>query len=124
MLRHRIDSHDRSKKRCAVPFLAGQVFMEYTIIIGIVTLVLFAMNTMVKRSLQGMIKTVADQIGSQENSEQRFDESGHLESAITSTRATFNKTIDELVGDIIYIYDDVTLTNGQTVLNMGFTTEN
>jgi len=51
MLRHRIDSHDRSKKRCAVPFLAGQVFMEYTIIIGIVTLVLFAMNTMVKRSL-------------------------------------------------------------------------
>ena len=51
----------------------AQIFLEYTIISGIVIMILLSMNTMIKRGIQGMVKSVADQIGLQINAEQNFN---------------------------------------------------
>ena len=98
----------------------GQVLAEYTMIIGIIVMVLMAMSTPVKRGLQGMIKVVADQVGTQVNAEQKFDESGHLDSSWTSVRANTDQTTREFAGVTNYIYDDDVVTRSITVANLGF----
>jgi len=52
----------------------GQTILEYTIIIGIVTMMLFYMGTGIKRSLQSLVKVTADQVGNQGNSPARVYE--------------------------------------------------
>ena len=98
----------------------AQVLLEYTIIIGIITLIFFAMNTLLKRGIQGMVKVVADQVGRQENADQRFDESGHMESSYAVTRSSLDKTTGELAGVKSYTYSDVIFTDTETVSNLGF----
>lgn len=102
----------------------GQIFMEYVIVIAVIALVMIAMSTMIKRGTQGMIKVVADQIGDQINAEQRFDETGFLESSYTSTRTVTSKTKTELIGTTTYTFGDSTSIASETHINMGFTEEN
>jgi Flp pilus assembly pilin Flp len=104
----------------------AQVFVEYTIIIGIVVMVLISMSTLIKRGLQAMIKTVADQIGNQANAEQTIGNfsKGFLESQYSSTRQTISKTTTDLVGEMGYGYDSVIDMEINTVSNLGFTQEN
>ena len=97
--------------------------MEYTIVIGTVVLIIFAMSTMVKRGTQGMIKVVADQIGVQENAEQSFDDTGHLVNSYTSTRTTGDKTRIEFNTTVSYIFGDVTISESTTVVNLGFSND-
>ena len=99
----------------------AQVFLEYTIIIGVVILIIFAMSAMIKRATQGMILVVADQIGSQENADQDFDSGAYLINSYTSVRANTNMTTDEFVGNITYIFDDVILIDTESYFNLGFT---
>ena len=101
----------------------AQIFLEYTVICGVVVLVLISMNTMIKRGIQGMVKSVADQIGNQASAEQKFDDSGHMESQYTSTRASTDKTTRELFGVTNYIYGDVVTSDTATATNLGFTEE-
>lgn len=101
----------------------AQIFLEYTIIVGTVVMILIAMNVMIKRGIQGMVKSVADQIGNQAAAEQKFDESGHLESQYASTRVSADKTTRELVGVTNYVYDDTVTSDTATVSNLGFTEE-
>ena len=101
----------------------AQIFLEYVTVIGIVTLIIIAMSTMIKRGTQGMIKVVADQVGNQVNAEQRFDEDSFLESAYTSTRTSTGKTKTELIGVITYAFDDATSIESNTHIRMGFTEE-
>ncbi|MCK5081443.1 MAG: hypothetical protein KAR31_00920, partial [Candidatus Omnitrophica bacterium] len=68
-------------------------------------MILISMNMMMKRGIQGMIKSVADQVGSQINAEQGFSDAGHLESQYVSTRTSVSKTTRELLGVTNYIYD-------------------
>ena len=98
----------------------AQVFLEYTIIISVVILVLTAMSTLIKRGTQGMIKVVADQIGTQINSEQNFNE-GYLDSSYTTVSATADKVTQEFVGDTSYIYGDITSMHSVAIINLGFT---
>ena len=102
----------------------AQIFLEYTVVSGVIIMILISMNMMIKRGIQGMIKSVADQIGNQANSDQRFDETGHMETQYTSTRASTDKTTRELIGVTNYIYADVISSNTTTVTNLGFTGEN
>jgi len=102
----------------------AQIFLEYAIITSVVLVVLITMNTLIKRSIQGMIKSVADQVGLQMNAEQRFDDSGHLERQYTSTRSALDKTTRDFLGVTNYIYADVTWTNSSSFINLGFTPEN
>jgi hypothetical protein len=94
--------------------------IEYTMVIGVIVMVLMAMNIMVKRGIQGMIKVTADQIGNQENAEQQFDESGYLISSYSSMRASGDTHKTELGGVTSYIYDDETNSTTLTVSNLGF----
>ncbi|MBN1870029.1 MAG: hypothetical protein JW847_05585 [Candidatus Omnitrophica bacterium] len=98
----------------------AQVFLEYTIIIGVIVTVLIAMNTMIKRGIQGMVKSVSDQIGAQANAEQKFDEGGHLEAQYSTSRTTADQTTTELMGITNYIYDDIAAYASNTVTNLGF----
>lgn len=98
----------------------AQIFVEYAIVVGAVTMVLIAMNVMIKRGIQGMVKSVADQIGEQANADQSFDEAGHLESQYSSTRMTTDKRTRELIGVMNYIYDDIVETESNMIVNLGF----
>ncbi len=102
----------------------AQTIIEYTMILGVIAMILFAMNTMVKRGIQGMIKVVADQVGNQESAEQRFDDTGHMETSSAHIRADLDKVTGEFGGVTTYIYGDVTETGSTTVTNLGFTEEN
>lgn len=101
-------------------FKRGQSIVEYTTVISAVLLIIFAMGPLIKRSSQGMIKMVADQIGLQNNAEQKFDDRGHLHRSYAATRGRTDKRTVDVAGDIDYIYNDETVTNGLTHLNMGF----
>ncbi len=121
----------------------GQTIMEYIIIVGLVTVALFYMGPALKRSLQGMIKVTADQLGNQQQSDQDIvinpeitgaeepgldlsDSSGYLESSNTSM--TMNSTKDvyegrENLGQVTYNTTDRTETQASSLTNLGFTKE-
>ena len=99
----------------------AQTLMEYTLVLGVIAVILFAMNPFLKRTTQGMIKFVADQVGNQKNSDQAFDNSGHLENSYTRTSSFGLKQTRENVGITGYSYNDTTRTNTTTSLNLGFT---
>lgn len=101
----------------------GQIFLEYMLVIGAVVLVMMAMNKMIKRGTQGMVKVVADQVGLQVNADQQFDD-GYLKSSYVTTRVTTSKTKEEFAGQTTYTYEDVTVINSEALINMGFTEEN
>jgi uncharacterized protein (UPF0333 family) len=101
----------------------AQSLLEYVIVVGAVVLIMFAMGPMLKRGTQSLIKIVADQIGSQRNADQSFDEGGHMESMYFTTRGSQDKETVDLLGNITYIYDDVIMTTTSTVTNLGFTEE-
>ncbi len=101
--------------------LTGQIFIEYTIVIGVIVLVIFAMGTTIKRGTQAMIKTVADEVGNQAGADQQFDDTGHLESSHTATHTRASRTIDEFLGNTMYGYDEVTTSAVDISINLGFT---
>lgn len=101
----------------------GQSILEYTILLGAVVLIMFAMGPMIKRGTQSLIKVVADQVGTQQNAEQTFDERGHLESSFTSTRGSADKQTMDLLGTTTYVFDDATTTTSNALINLGFTEE-
>lgn len=101
----------------------GQVFLEYTLILGVLALVMFGMGPMLKRGVQGLIKFVADQVGVQKNAEQKFDDSGHMESTHISTRSTTRKTTREVLGMTNYMYSDLVETTSNALIDVGFTKE-
>ncbi len=99
----------------------GQSILEYTILLGVIVLVMFSMGPMIKRGTQSLIKVVADQVGIQQNAEQQFDERGHLESSDTLSTGSMDKQTFDTAGTISYVFDDVTTTGTATVTNLGFT---
>lgn len=101
----------------------GQTILEYTIVLGVIVLVMFAMGPMLKRGTQSLIKVVADQVGVQQNAEQKFDDSGHLESSYTAARGTMDKQTQDFIGDMTYIFNDATTTTSNALVNLGFTEE-
>ena len=94
--------------------------MEYATVLTIVFTVILAMQTMVKRGTQSFIRVVADQIGNQLASEQKFDESGHLISAFTGVSASTSKRTRDFAGNITYIFNDAVLTLSNAYMNYGY----
>ena len=76
----------------------GQTILEYTIIVGIVTVVLFYMGTGIKRGVQSLVKVTADQVGNQQNSDQDFNDTrqGYMEASNSATQEIKNKQTTEL----------------------------
>ena len=101
----------------------AQSILEYSIVLGVVVMIFFVMGPMIKRSTQSLIKTVADQVGIQQNADQRFDERGHMENSYTAARSSIDKQTFDTAGTISYVFNDVTTTQSTTVSNLGYTQE-
>lgn len=104
----------------------GQTIIEYTLVISIILVVILAMQPMIKRAGQGMIKTMADQIGNQKESDQRSfyanaATTGHLEQSITRTEAVMDKQTAEFLGLTRYVYFDNSDADTEQQSNLGFT---
>lgn len=113
----------------------GQTILEYTIIVGIVTVVLFYMGTGIKRGMQSLVKVTADQVGNQQNADQDFNDTreGYMEASNSATQEIKNKQVTQLgyvpsSGNAVEItntsfneYSD-TVTN--TITNGGFSQTN
>ena len=112
----------------------AQTILEYTIIVGIVTVVLYYMGTGIKRGFQSMIKVTADQVGNQQNSDQDFNDTaqGYMVASNTATQENNDKQVMELgsgaPGNAMYVqnivYNQTTDTQTNTVTNGGFTQNN
>lgn len=100
----------------------AQVLLEYTIILGAVVFIVFAMGGMIKRGTQGMIMVVADQMGTQQNSDQAFNVvvGGYLIESGTAARTFSDKIKNEYIGEIKYTFDDTTSTKSNTLVDLGF----
>jgi len=113
----------------------GQSILEYTIIVGIVTVVLYYMGTGIKRGVQSMVKVTADQVGNQQNSDQDFNDSqqGYMVSSNSVMNESNNKQKTEIGyivanGDAPYLqntsFNESTYTMDNTITNGGFTQSN
>ena len=75
----------------------GQTILEYTILIGIITVVLYYMGTGIKRGVQSLLKVTADQVGNQQNADQDFTDvqQGYMVASNSQTQETRNKQVSE-----------------------------
>jgi hypothetical protein len=76
----------------------GQSMLEYTIIIGIVTLVLYYMGTGIRRGVQSLVKVTADQVGNQQSADQDFNDiqQGYMIGSNTMIQDSKNKQVTQL----------------------------
>lgn len=74
----------------------GQTILEYTMIVGILTVVLFYMGTSIKRGVQSLVKVTADQVGNQQNADQDFNGvQGYMQNSFTTVQDVNNKQVSE-----------------------------
>ena len=84
-------------------------------------MVLLGMSQVFKRGIQGIVKITADQIGNQQNADQKITPtSGFLGEAYSSTRSNIKKNTRELDGAVQYIFDERVDTFSNSLVNLGF----
>lgn len=114
----------RQMKKMRMDTTLAQTLTEYSMVLGIIVLVTTAMVPMIKRSAQSMIKLTADQIGIQENGEQRAfisnETQGYLESANSAMKISADKTTRDFLGKQSYTSGDVTFSSTNSVTVIGF----
>lgn len=99
----------------------AQIVLEYTIVLGIVSLVIFSMAAMIKRYTQGTIKIVADHLGNQVNGEQRFEkERGYMMATYTTIHSDMETNIVERAGERKKYSNDTSTTSTNTFSDLGF----
>jgi Flp pilus assembly pilin Flp len=98
---------------------SGQTFLEYVLVISVVAAIMLAMSTMVRRSVQGMVKAVADQVGFQQNAEQEGGESGYLVNMTARLQRDQRKGVRDRLGNVTYTYDDRDTSQTFVLTNMG-----
>jgi len=101
---------------------SAQTFVEYTMLIGVVSALLIAMSTMVRRGVQEMVKVVSDQIGNQELADQNPDpQAGRLINILSDTFVDTDTKTQQRLDVITYNYHrDFTRTRSTTISNTGF----
>jgi hypothetical protein len=82
----------------------GQTFVEYTVLLGIVVTFLLAMTPMFRRGVSGLVRTVSDQVGRQNESDQPGGDSGHLVNSYIITRMNKDVTTRNRAGVVSYLY--------------------
>jgi len=103
----------------------GQTILEYTMLIGIITVVLFYMGTGIKRGVQSLVKVTADQMGNQQNSDQDFNDTmtGYMEGSNAATEEVNNKEAvetgwrNETTGAPYYVSSTLVNEYSETVTN-------
>ncbi len=103
----------------------AQTFLEYILVISVVTAVMIAMSTMLRRSVQGLVKVVADQIGFQQNSDQQGGSKGYLVNMTARANRDQSTSVRDRLGNVTYSYDrDRTEQQTFVFTNLGFSEEN
>lgn len=102
----------------------AQSLIEYVTLISIVTIALTVLFPLVKRVVQSVVKTGADQIG--EQPKELDDLSKALQESTTSTSRTVSNTITQGGGQVTYGVDETTTTEAKssTFLDSGTQQEN
>ncbi len=97
----------------------GQSVLEYAVIIGTIVLALLVMQGYLKRSLQGKLKVIADDLGQQYNP-QNTTSSMNITYESDTTTETFTRTVNDTdTGDE---YEEVitnTTINNETQTRQG-----
>ena len=101
---------------------SAQSILEYILLLGIVAFVLFAMNSLIRRGVQSLIKVTADEIGNQQNGEQNFNsEAGYLVEALSSSKnSRFNIMRQRLDQHSKFINERMDLVTN-SISNLAFT---
>jgi len=84
----------------------AQTFMEYVLLLGVVAAIYVTMTPLLRRGIQSMVKSVADQIGNQVNADDGLTQDRRAIYSKTLARGVTAKTIDEWQGDITVSHDD------------------
>jgi len=109
----------------------GQSILEYTMLVGILTVVLMYMGTAIRRGVQSLVKVTADQIGNQQNSDQDFNDTqqGYMIGSNEAVQENNSKEVKEIgyipsSGVPVYVtntsYNDATETTTNSITNGSF----
>lgn len=109
----------------------AQSVAEYSILVSIVVGVVVVLFPMVKRGHQSLVRTAADQVGHQPRAEQDFgNNSGYMVRSKSIASGKIDDLEQELGGQDAdgkpwytarHIYDQVTVSNTETLSNLGIT---
>lgn len=103
----------------------GQTLVEYSLLVGIVIAFLLTMTPMVKRSAQGMVRVIADEVGYQRNAEQRSDV-GLVNSEIRTRLDKQQQKREWYIGQVHSVqtsYGETTTVGTTTRSNLGIISE-
>lgn len=109
----------------------GQSILEYTMIVTILTVVLYYMGTSIKRGVQSLVKVTADQVGNQQNADQDFNDTqqGYMVASNTEIQEIINNQNTEfgyisITNNAIYssnkVFNETTSSVTNTFTNGGF----
>jgi hypothetical protein len=110
--------------------LHGQSVLEYVLLIGIITVVLFAMMQGVKRGTQSLVRVAADEIGVQTEADQFIKENGqyvinnrtgYMQSSNSLILTDSSKMVVQQRGVVSYIPDENQQVLSNALTNLGFT---
>jgi len=118
-------------KHNALSSRRAQSVLEYTMLVGIITIVLFYIGTGIKRGMQSLVKVTADQVGNQQNSDQDFNDvlTGYMGSSVANIQESNNRQVVEVGyivadGNAVYIanttFNNYTDTTTNSITNAGF----
>ena len=96
-----------------VPRCCAQSLIEYVMLISIVTMALTVMFPMIKRAVQSVVKTGADQIGDQSSTQQSVS-SGYMSGSDTAASTSGQRTASQGFGQIGYQEQSVSSSNTNT----------
>ena len=91
----------------------AQTFLEYTLLLGIVTALMLSMLPLIRRGIQGVVKAMSDQIGAQVNADVGENREARLLYANSTIEYISDGTTKEFLGDITYTYEPE-FTNRET----------
>ncbi len=99
----------------------GQTMLDYTLLLGVVIAFLVAISPTIKKGTQAMVKTVADEVGYQQNAEQP----GKVGLINQETRMSFDRRTQKLeqrtgsVHNVKSIYNEDTGSEISTRSDLG-----
>ena len=99
----------------------AQTFVEYIVLIGVVTSLVVAMSPMVRRGAQSMVKLVADQVGVQREGDQQGGERGYLVNVYTVSEDVHQMIRQDYLGNTTYYPSTFSHRVTDQVSNLGLT---
>ncbi len=97
---------DITDRRTARSRLRGQTFIEYVFLFSVVSAIAIVLSPLMRRGIQSMVKSVADQIAPQICAEQKGGLDGGLERYESNMAMGQRRRVLERLGNVTYSYED------------------